>query len=123
MQSTKANALETEHVKWLQNIHLFKSQLAAMQAELENFAKGKYPKSVAPKIEQFQNKFIRHREVLDTLRHDIKAHENEIERMTNFALEYLRDRLSREHVKLKAEYNKFVELFIELEQDFNDLIE
>jgi hypothetical protein len=123
MQSTKANALETEHVKWLRNINLFKDQLAAMQAELEDFAKGKLPKSAAPKVEQFQNKFIRQREVLDTLRHDIKAHENEIERMTNFALEYLRDRLTREHIKLKAEYVKFLELFLELEQDFNDFVE
>jgi hypothetical protein len=123
MQSLKANALETEHIKWLQSIDLVKSQMVAMQSQLEGFAKGKVPKSVAPKIEQFQNKFIRQREVVDILRHDVKAHENEIERMTNFALEYLRDRLTREHIKLKSEYNKFIELFLALEQDFNDFLD
>jgi hypothetical protein len=122
MQTLKANALESEHIKWLSNMDMFKNQLSAMDKELIDFAKGKYPKSLAPKIEQFQNKFIRHREVLDILRHDIKAHENEIERMTNFALEYLRDRVTREHVQLKAQYNKFVELFLELEQDFHDFL-
>lgn len=122
METTMTTALETEHVKWLVSIDLFKQQLKMMDKEIAEFVSGKYPKSLAPRIEQFQNQIIRQREVLDILRHDIKSHENEIERMTNFALEYLRDRVTREHVGLKKQYNRFVELFLELELDFHDFI-
>lgn len=117
-----SNALETEHLKWLKSLDLFKQQLILMDKEIAEFVKGKYPKSLAPRIEQFQNQFILQREVLDTLRHNIKQHENDIERMSNFALEYLRDRVTREHVALKSEYIRFVELFLELEQDFQDFL-
>jgi hypothetical protein len=122
METTMTTALETEHVKWLVSIDLFKQQLKLMDKEIAEFVSGKYPKSLAPRIEQFQNQIIRQREVLDILRHDIKSHENEIERMTNFALEYLRDRVTREHIGLKTQYNRFVELFLELELDFHDFI-
>jgi len=122
METIAAHALETEHLKWLKSLELYKNQLAAMEKEMVDFVGSKPPKAVAPKIEQFQNQFIRHREVLDVLKHNIKAHENEIERMTNFALEYLRDRVTREHIKLKDEYRRFVELFMEVEQDFHDFL-
>jgi pyruvate/oxaloacetate carboxyltransferase len=122
METTMTTALETEHVKWLVSIDLFKQQLKLMDKEIAEFVSGKYPKSLAPRIEQFQNQIIRQREVLDILRHDIKSHENEIERMTNFALEYLRDRVTREHIGLKTQYKRFVELFLELELDFHDFI-
>jgi hypothetical protein len=122
METVVAHALETEHFKWLKTLEIYKQQLVAMEQEIIQFVASKPPRSVSPRIEQFQNQFIRQREVLDTLKHNIKSHENEIERMTNFALEYLRDRVTREHLKLKTEYKRFVELFMEMEQDFQDFL-
>jgi hypothetical protein len=122
MEATTTSAIETEHLKWLKALDFYKTQIAAMEKEMEEFMSTKPPRVLAPRIEQFQNRFIRQKEVLDTLRHNVKAHENEIERMTNFALEYLRDRVTREHAKLKNEYKRFAELFIEMEQDFQDFM-
>ncbi len=122
METVTSNALETEHIKWLKTLDFYKQHLGVMESEISEFAATKPPRALTPRIEQFQNQFIRQREVLDTLRHDVKAHENEIERMTNFALEYLRDRVTREHIKLKAEYLRFVELFMALEQDFQEFL-
>ncbi len=122
METMTAMALETEHLKWLKNLDMYKQQLNMMDQEIAEFVATKPPRALTPKIEQFQNQFIRQREVLDTLRHNVKAHENEIERMTNFALEYLRDRVTREHLKLKIEFKRFVELFMEMEQDFHDFL-
>lgn len=122
METVVAHSLETEHIKWLKSLELYKQQLAVMEQEMIQFVASRPPRTISPRIEQFQNQFIRQREVLDTLRHNIKAHENEIERMTNFALEYLRDRVTREHIKLKSEYKRFVELFMEMEQDFQDFL-
>lgn len=122
METLVSNALETEHFKWLKALDLYKQQLVVMEKEIIEFVASKPPRTLAPRIEQFQNQFIRQREVLDILKHNIKSHENEIERMTNFALEYLRDRVTREHIKLKSEFKRFVELFMEMEQDFHDFL-
>ncbi|MCU0441064.1 MAG: hypothetical protein MUE96_01570 [Bacteroidia bacterium] len=119
---TSAASIEKEHLTWLKHIDFYKSQLQVMEKELQLFAKESSSKKVAPRIEQFQNQFIRQREVLDVLRHNIKQHENEIERMTRFALEYLRDRVTKEHLVVRAEFRRYVELFIEMEQDFHDFL-
>jgi hypothetical protein len=119
---TLAAIIETEHLTWLKNLDFYKAQLSVMEKELAGFAKESTSKKVGPRVEQFQNQFIRQREVIDTLRHSVKQHENEIERMTRFALEYLRDRVTKDHMLLKAEYKRFVELFMEMEQDFHDYL-
>jgi hypothetical protein len=119
---TSSAIIEKEHFTWLKHLDFYKAQLNVMEKELAGFAKESTSKKVGPKVEQFQNQFIRQREVIDTLRHSVKQHENEIERMTRFALEYLRDRVTKDHMVLKAEYKRFVELFIELEQDFHDYL-
>ncbi|AMS27497.1 hypothetical protein AEM51_11200 [Bacteroidetes bacterium UKL13-3] len=119
---TSAAIIETEHLTWLKNLDFYKAQLSVMEKELAGFAKESTSKKVGPRVEQFQNQFIRQREVIDTLRHSVKQHENEIERMTRFALEYLRDRVTKDHMLLKAEYKRFVELFMEMEQDFHDYL-
>lgn len=119
---TSAASIEKEHFTWLKHLEFYKAQLGVMEKELQGFAKETSSKKVAPKIEQFQNQFIRQREVIDVLRHNVKQHENEIERMTRFALEYLRDRVTKDHLILRAEYKRFVELFIEMEQDFHDFL-
>ncbi len=117
-----SSALETEHLVWLKHLAFYKEQLGVMEREIADFVQSKPPKSILPKVEQFQNQFIHQRNVIDELRHKVKAHENEIERMTNFALEYLRDRVTREHIVVKAEYKRFVELFLAMEQDFHDFL-
>jgi hypothetical protein len=119
---TSAAIIETEHLTWLKNLDFYKAQLSVMEKELAGFAKESTSKKVGPRVEQFQNQFIRQREVIDTIRHSVKQHENEIERMTRFALEYLRDRVTKDHMLLKAEYKRFVELFMEMEQDFHDYL-
>jgi hypothetical protein len=120
--TTSAASIEKEHLTWLKHLDFYKAQLNIMGKELQGFAKESSSKKVAPRVEQFQNQFIRQREVIDILRHNVKQHENEIERMTRFALEYLRDRVTKDHLALRSEYNRFVELFIEMEQDFHDFL-
>jgi hypothetical protein len=122
METTNAsNALATEHVKWLQYIDHSKKELKDMQnrmADLLPFFSSK----MAAGVEQFQNRFIRQGEVTDILRHNIKAHENDIERMTRLSLDYLQLRVASDHMALKGEFKRYVELFVELEQDFNEFL-
>lgn len=121
METTNVNALTTEHFKWLQYIDHSKKELKDMQhrmVEMLPMLTGK----MAAGVEQFQNRFIRQGEVTDILRHNIKAHENDIERMTRLSLDYLQLRVASDHIALKGEFKRYVELFVELEQDFNEFL-
>jgi hypothetical protein len=122
MEMTRTqDALLTEHVNWLQFIDHGKVELKEMQARLAEMMPT-FSARMAAKAEQFQNRFIRQREVTDIIRHNIKAHENDIERMTRLSLDYLQLRVANDHVALKSEFKRYVELFVELEQDFNEFL-
>jgi len=115
------NTITSEHVAWLEYIDHAKSELKDMQAKLVMMAPT-FSTKMAARVEQFQNRFIRQREVTDILRHNIKAHENDIERMTRLSLDYLQMRVASDHAVLKSEYKRYVELFVELVQDFNEFL-
>lgn len=115
------NALTTEHVKWLEYIEHTKAELKDMQNRLVVLMPG-FSNKMAARVEQFQNRFIRQAEVTDILRHNIKAHENDIERMVRLSLDYLQLRVASDHIALKGEFRTYVELFVELEQDFNEFL-
>jgi uncharacterized coiled-coil protein SlyX len=116
------DALTTEHIKWIVYIDRCKTELKMMQDRMADFLKTPSAMKLAARIEQFQNRFITQQEVIDILRHNIKAHENDIERMSRLSLDYLQLRVSEDHATLKSEYKRFVELFVELEQDFSEFV-
>ncbi|MEI6508591.1 MAG: hypothetical protein WCO54_08890 [Bacteroidota bacterium] len=118
---TQKISLTTEHIFWLEYIEHAKLELKSMQERLIEHLPTFSNKMLA-RVEQFQNRFIRQKEVTDILRHNIKAHENDIERMTRLSLDYLQLRVANDHTVLKNEYNRYVELFVELVQDFNEFL-
>ena len=89
METTHAqNLITTEHISWLNYIEHTKLELKDMQNKLVEVTPTLSNKMFS-RVEQFQNRFIRQKEVTDILRHNIKAHENDIERMTRLSLDYL----------------------------------
>jgi ABC-type molybdate transport system ATPase subunit len=115
------NVLITEHISWLNYIDHSKQELREMQNRLIELAPF-FSNKMLVRVEQFQNRFIRQKEVTDILRHNIKAHENDIERMTRLSLDYLQLRVTNDHLALKNEFKTYVELFVELVQDFNEFL-
>ncbi len=113
---------DVEYAQWLAEIDFYKTELAKMQHQLEDFLPTFYNASFAAMVERFQNRFIRQREVIDILRHDVKQHENDIQRLQVQPSPELRDRVSRRHMRLRGDMNTFVDLFVELERDFSDFL-
>ncbi|MBW7846256.1 MAG: hypothetical protein H3C45_11605 [Bacteroidia bacterium] len=113
---------DMEYMRWLAEIDFYKSELPKMTQQLENILPDFYNASFAAKIEQFQNRFIRQREVIDILRHNIKQHENQIQRLQKNYSADLKNAVTLEHKKLKNDMFVFIDLFVELRSDFNDFI-
>ncbi|HFB99861.1 MAG TPA: hypothetical protein ENJ53_03555 [Phaeodactylibacter sp.] len=68
--------LHFEHERWLREIDFWKDELKIFADRLGEIVSRWTDHSVLAKAEHFQNQFIRHNEVVDKLKHDIKAKEN-----------------------------------------------
>ena len=80
-KSVYLSDLHFEHKNWLSEIEYWKDELKFFKNRLSEVVSRWSDKDILARCEQYQNQFIMHREILDILRHDIKAHENELEEM------------------------------------------
>ncbi len=111
------NLLFTEHVAWLRELDQAKHQVKDLESRLEASMVQFGQSKMLAKVESYQNRFIRQREVIDELRHEIKQHENHLEQMDQPT-----HLLLLSHIALREQFNRFYDLFIELERDFDEFL-
>jgi hypothetical protein len=110
--------LHFEHKLWLNELKFFADELIIYNHRLEDLVDKSNDKEMLASLEHFQNQFIRQKEVLDTLTHDINIHEKslkavfegKIEADTDYH-EYLRDQVDtfkKIYNELKAEFYRFM---------------
>ncbi len=78
MLKTSEPSLEAyhfEHRLWANEIDFFADELKIYEHRLEGLVKKHTDKEMLSRLEQFQNQFIRQKEVIDALRHDIHVQE------------------------------------------------
>lgn len=115
--SSAQNLLYTEHLNWLKVLAQSKVQLADLESRLSSSIGQLEHTKMLAKVESFQNRFIRQREVVDELRHEIKQHENHLERMDQPS-----HLLLLTHVGLREEMVRFYDLYLELQRDFDEFL-
>ena len=116
-QTSAQSMLFTEHLNWLRSMAQTKNQFKELQSRLEHAIPHFSNTENMPRVEQFQNRFIRQREVIDELRHEIKQHENHLEQK-----DQPNQLLLLTHISLRNQFNRFYELYIELERDFDEFL-
>ncbi len=67
-----------EHKQWVRELEFWKDELLTFQHRLEEVVTRWRDKDVLAQVEQFQNKFITHNQVIDISLHDVRAHEHEL---------------------------------------------
>ncbi|HOY13639.1 MAG TPA: hypothetical protein PLY70_10885, partial [Saprospiraceae bacterium] len=77
MDTTTAHidSLHFEHVLWTRQLDFEKDEIKFFNKKLEEVVSRWTDVIILGKVEQFQNQFIRNKEVIDTLLHEIKLHE------------------------------------------------
>ncbi|WP_425422038.1 hypothetical protein [Phaeodactylibacter xiamenensis] len=78
---TTTNSIEKlhfEHRLWMNELSFFSDELKIYEHRLEDLVIKNNDTQVLSLLEQFQNQFIRQREVLEELHHNIKVHEQKI---------------------------------------------
>jgi hypothetical protein len=110
--------LHLDHKEWLNALRFYKDELAIFEHRLEEVAQRNTKQDVMAQLEHFQNQFIREREVIDELRHDIKARENEVEKEHKDNPVAIEHRWFNDHADLRDRFQTFERLYTELKGEF-----
>lgn len=110
--------LHFEHTLWINQLKFYKDELKVYQKRLEEIASKNTKIEVRSQVESFQNKFIRQNEVIDTLLHDINAHESKLVDAAKANPTAINRQLFDNHDSHTDEINTFVKIYNELKADY-----
>ncbi|MEY2904594.1 MAG: hypothetical protein RJA52_610 [Bacteroidota bacterium] len=78
MKIPTAQAHHEEHLNWIKELKFYEDELQIFERRLAEVMGNKSNKEMFPGVEQFQNQFVRQKEVLDELKHEINIHEQNL---------------------------------------------
>jgi hypothetical protein len=111
--------LHLEYQLWIRELTFFKEEIKIFEDHLETLANRNDKKKVQAQIEHFQNQFIRHKEVIDILKHDLQVSERQL---ASFVFNLTRigfDNIKMDnHGPLRDRMIIFKKIYSELKQDF-----
>ncbi len=113
------NDLHFDHQEWLNRLRFYKDEITIFEHRLEDIVKRNTTMEVMAELEHFQNQYIREREVIDELRHDIKQHENFLERESKERPTAIDHRLFADHSGLRDRVETFERLYGELKHELH----
>lgn len=110
--------LHSDHQLWLNTLRFCKDEIGILEKRLEEIAGRNTGHEVMAELEHFQNRYIREREVIDELRHDIKQHENSLERTAREHQVAIGHVPFKDHHDLRDRVATFEKLYRELKAEF-----
>ena len=105
-----------EHRLWVNEINFFADELKIYEHQLEELVIKANKKGAMQELEQFQNQFIRQKEVLDTLQHDIHIHEQKLSEAVQENKELPLD--PEYHIFLGEQMDSFRSIYADLKKRF-----
>ncbi|MCF4101390.1 hypothetical protein L1I30_06915 [Gillisia sp. M10.2A] len=109
--------LHFEHVQWQRELLFWEDELKSFKNKLEELATRWTDKSVLAQLEQFQNKFIRHGEVIDELQHEINVHETNMAEHSIKNEEVLDYSLLKNHINFRSKIETQRSIYQDLKKD------
>ena len=105
---------------WLNEFKFYKDEIKIFKKRLEEIVSRNTDKEVMKEVEHFENQYLREREVIDELRHEIKQHENLIEREDRLHPVAVDHEYMTYHNQLKDQVKQFRKIYQELRDEFMD---
>jgi hypothetical protein len=110
--------LHFEHQVWLNTLQFCKDEITIFERRMGELATRNTNPTLLAELEHFQNQYIRQREVIDVLRHDIKQHENFLEKESLEHPTAIDRRSFTDHAELRNQMETFEKLYRELKDEF-----
>ena len=111
--------LHLEYELWSKELAYWRDELKILEKYLTELDHQKLPIGAGAEVEHFQNQFIRHRDVVHDLRHEVAGNEQllvDIERVKEN--EALQDKLLDVHSDLRGKVNTGRKIYSELKDEF-----
>ena len=114
---TQVEELHFEHTIWLKELEFFEGELKFFENRLSDLVMRYRAVEVLAQLEQFQNQFIRQKEVLDKLLRDIRVHEQSISLKLKNS-DGLNPPLLNDHSEMRERMSDFRKIYAELKEKF-----
>ena len=110
--------LHFEHNRWQAEIFFWQDELKSFKNRLEELSRRWTDEKVLAQLEHFQNQFVRHGEVIDSLEHEINVHETEMAKHSQKGEEVLDTDLTRNHLEFRERMETQRKIYAELKEEF-----
>ncbi|MEI6508929.1 MAG: hypothetical protein WCO54_10615 [Bacteroidota bacterium] len=114
--------LHSEHFEWLDKLSFNKDEIQVFNKRLGEILKANNVREVAAQVEHFQNQFIRQREVIDELRHEIKQYENNLTKQVEANPVASDHRFTVDHPVLRDQMETYEKIYSDLKTEFNHFL-
>lgn len=117
-QNVRIADLHFEHNVWQNELVFYKQEIGIFEHRLGELAIREIPLEAKAGIEHFQNQFIRHREVIDEMMHEIRLHEQQLSQtaaaqpVATFRNDF------RDHDSMRADMVRFRAIYEELKDAY-----
>ncbi len=119
MKTTETFQIHEEHKEWLNNLFFYKDELSIMQRRIAEIAKKYSTKDVLANVEHFQNQLKIQKEQIDILSHEIKIHEESLEKEINKDETKVESVKCLSHTDETEQLHTFEKIFKELRKELN----
>lgn len=109
--------LHYENKVWKNELLFVADEIVVYEKRLSDLVTGEPVKKMLRQLEHFQNQFIREKEVIDHLKHDVNSHEHKLVEWVKFE-KGSEEMLSQKHDELLDRMETFRKIFAELKLEF-----
>jgi hypothetical protein len=112
-------SLHLEYRLWVNELNFYKEEIKIFERQLETLVIKNPLDELSAKFEQFQNKFILQKEIIDHLKHDLNISEKQlatfVHELSGMGLENIK---MDNHTRLRERMATFRKLYTEMKNDF-----
>lgn len=121
IRSTNNNHFE--NLLWQNELNFRKREVSIYEQRLEFLVtNNSHKRKMLPELEHFQNQFIRQKEVIDELNHEINVHEPNLQSLDESTPEKEYDEIVRVHKSIKSKFKQFRKLYKDLKKDYKKFV-
>lgn len=110
--------LHSEHMMWSREMDFYKEEINFFEKRLEEIVVKYTNKDVLAELSHFQNNFIRQKEVVDEIKHEITINEDRLQEFVEghpVAIDHVH---FADHKSLRDQMNTFRKIYVDLKNEY-----
>jgi uncharacterized protein (DUF342 family) len=110
--------LHFEHKQWQSELSLWEDELKSFNNRLEELVKRWTNKDVLAQLEHYQNEFILHGNILESLLHDINVHETDMAEHSKKKEDVINREFAEQHLEFRSKMENQRDIYSDLKKKF-----